>query len=228
MNILPLEVANELKEKGSVEPVYFENVTIIFTDFKGFTQIAEGLSPQELIKELDGCFSQFDNITQRNNLEKLKTIGDAYMCAGGLPRVNQTHAIDACLAALEIQSFMNQMKFLKQTLGNPYWELRLGIHSGPVIAGVVGEKKFAYDIRGDTVNTASRMESSGTAGKINISYSTFKLVKNYFDCEYRGEVEAKNKGKIKMYYLIRLKPEYSNDEEGFVPNEIFFKCRLGS
>lgn len=222
LNILPSQVANELKEKGYVQPVFFENATIMFTDFKGFTQIAEGLTPQELIKELDGCFSQFDNIIERNNLEKLKTIGDAYMCAGGLPRVNKTHPIDACLAALEIQSFMNQMKELKQMMEIPYWELRLGIHSGPLMAGVVGEKKFAYDVWGDTVNTASRMESSGTPGKINISYVTYEFVKDYFDCEYRGEIDAKNKGKIKMFYLNRIKKEYAKDENGLVPNAIFW------
>ena len=222
LNILPEEVAEELKEKGLVTPVLFESTSIMFTDFKGFTQIAEGMTPQELIKELDDCFSQFDRITERYNLEKLKTIGDSYMCAGGIPKVNATHAIDSCLAALEIQSFMNQMKALKQEIKVPYWELRLGIHSGPVMAGVVGEKKFAYDIWGDTVNTASRMESSGTAGRINISYATYEHVKDFFECEYRGEVSAKNKGKVKMYYLNRINKEYSKDELGLVPNEKFW------
>jgi|JI10StandDraft_1071094.scaffolds.fasta_scaffold109133_1 class 3 adenylate cyclase len=222
LNILPEEVADELKEKGLVTPVLFESTTIMFTDFKGFTQIAEKMTPQELIKELDGCFTQFDKITEHYNLEKLKTIGDSYMCAGGIPKVTTTHAIDSCLAALEIQSFMNQMKEIKQMMNIPYWELRLGIHSGSVLAGVVGEKKFAYDIWGDTVNTASRMESSGTPGRINISYATYELVKDFFDCDYRGEVNAKNKGFVKMYYLNRIKPEFSKDTEGHVPNEKFW------
>lgn len=227
LNILPAEVANELKEKGFVEPVYFENATILFTDFKGFTQIAEGLTPQDLIRELDGCFSQFDHIIEHNNLEKLKTIGDSYMCAGGLPKINATHAIDSCLAALEIQSFMKQMKEIRQLRGFPYWELRLGIHSGSVIAGVVGEKKFAYDIWGDTVNTASRMESSGTPGKVNISYATQEFVKHLFECESRGEIQVKNKGKVKMYYLNRIRPEFSKDKNGLIPNEKFWDAYKG-
>jgi hemerythrin-like metal-binding protein len=227
LNILPVEVANELKEKGTVEPVYFENATILFTDFKDFTQIVESLTPQDLIKELDSYFSQFDQITGRSNLEKLKTIGDSYMCAGGIPRVNNTHAIDSCLAALEILSFINLMKEIKQANGIPYWEVRLGIHTGSAIAGVIGKNKFLYDVWGDTVNTASRMESSGTPGKINISHNTYEFVKDLFDCEYRGKVAAKNKGMMRMYYLNRIKKEYSNDEEGMVPNEKFWDAYKG-
>jgi class 3 adenylate cyclase len=219
LNILPSEVADELKEKGEVTPVHFESVTIMFTDFKDFTHIAEGMSPSQLIRELDGYFTQFDKTIERYHLEKLKTIGDSYMCAGGIPRISNTHPVEACLAALEIQSFMSQMKEVKEKMKEPFWELRLGIHSGSVMAGVVGEKKFAYDVWGDTVNTASRMEFSGTPGKINISQATYELVKEYFDCEFRGEVEAKNKGKIKMYYLNRLRANFSLDKEGFVPNE---------
>jgi class 3 adenylate cyclase len=223
LNILPKDVALELKEKGFAEPVLFENVSVMFTDFKGFTTIAETLSPQELIKDLDACFVQFDKISERFNLEKLKTIGDSYMCAGGIPKRNKTHAIDCCLAALEIQSFMNMMKKLKEEKGFPYWELRLGIHTGPLIAGVIGERKFAYDVWGDTVNTASRMESSGTPGKVNISYTTYELVKDFFHCEYRGEVNAKNKGVVKMYYLERIKSEYAKDEMGLMPNGKFWE-----
>ncbi|MCB1156579.1 MAG: hypothetical protein H7A25_03955 [Leptospiraceae bacterium] len=223
LNILPEDVAKELKEKGSYEPVLFESVSVMFTDFKGFTQIAEKLTPQELVKDLDTCFVQFDKISEKYNLEKLKTIGDSYMCAGGIPRKNKTHAIDCILAALEIQDFMNMMKSLKEEMGFPYWELRLGIHSGPLVAGVIGERKFAYDVWGDTVNTASRMESSGTPGKINISGATYGLVKVFFDCEYRGDVAAKNKGMVQMYYVDGLKPEFSKDKEGRVPNGRFWE-----
>ncbi|MBK8395616.1 MAG: adenylate/guanylate cyclase domain-containing protein [Leptospiraceae bacterium] len=205
LNILPKDVAKELKEKGFAEPVLFENVSVMFTDFKGFTTIAEGLSPKKLVEELDQCFSYFDALMERYHLEKLKTIGDSYMCAGGIPNKNTTHAIDCVLAALEIQSIMQQMKELKEMAGLPYWELRLGIHSGSLVAGVIGEKKFAYDVWGDTVNTASRMESSGTPGKINISGSTYEFVKDFFECEYRGKVKAKNKGDVDMYYVEGLK-----------------------
>jgi len=218
LNILPEEVALELKERGQVRPVYFDNASILFTDFEGFTQIAKKLSPQDLVQELDSCFTQFDKIIEDNSLEKLKTIGDSYMCAGGIPRASATHAIDSCLAALQIQIFMNQMRIEKQKMNIPYWQLRLGIHSGPIMAGVVGQKKFAYDIWGDTVNIASRMESSGATGKINISDSTYHLVKDYFDCEYRGEIEAKNSGKVKMYFLNRIKPEFAEDTLGLIPN----------
>ncbi|HNO24953.1 MAG TPA: adenylate/guanylate cyclase domain-containing protein [Leptospiraceae bacterium] len=223
LNILPKDVASELKEKGFAEPVLFESVSVMFTDFKGFTTIAENLTPNELVKDLDACFVQFDKISERFNLEKLKTIGDSYMCAGGIPKKNKTHAVDCVLAALEIQDFMNMMKKLKEEKGFPYWELRLGIHSGPLVAGVIGERKFAYDVWGDTVNTASRMESSGTPGKINISGNTYKLVKDFFDCEYRGKVSAKNKGEVEMYYVNRIHPEFSKDEEGRIPNGQFWE-----
>ena len=221
LNILPEEVAKELKEKGSTEPVLYESVSVLFTDFKGFTQIAENLSPAELVKELDSCFIQFDKITERYRLEKLKTIGDSYMCAGGIPKKNRTHAIDAVLAALEIQNFMNQMKEIKEIIGLPYWELRLGIHTGSLVAGVIGEKKFAYDVWGDTVNTASRMESSGTPGRINISGATYEIVKDFFICEYRGRVNAKNKGEVDMYYVLGIKEEMVSDSN--VPNGLFWE-----
>ena len=223
LNILPELVAEELKEKGTVQPVYFENVTIMFTDFVGFTKIAEEMNPHELIKELDKCFSKFDKVLEIYNLEKLKTIGDSYMCAGGIPKVNITKAADCCLAALEILSIMNELKSIKKEENKPYWEIRIGIHSGPAMAGVVGEKKFAYDIWGDTVNIASRMESSGCSGRINISSATYEEVKSKFECEYRGKVMAKNKGEVDMYFLNRIKKEFSRDAIGRLPNEKFFE-----
>lgn len=222
-NILPKEVIEELKENGVVRPQLFESVSVLFTDFKGFTSIAEKMTPQELVSELGNCFSFFDSLMIRYRLEKLKTIGDSYMCAGGIPKSNLTHAIDATLVALEIQEFMSVLKNVKTEMGLPFWELRIGIHTGPLIAGVIGENKFAYDVWGDTVNTASRMESSGTVGKINISEVTYELIKDLFDCEYRGKVNAKNKGEVNMYYVVCLKKEYSLDVNGKYPNAEFWK-----
>lgn len=222
MNILPKDVAEELKETGQVNPVQYESATILFTDFKGFTQIAETMSPNELISQLDGAFLQFDEISERFNLEKLKTIGDSYMCAGGIPTSNTTHPFDVCLAALEIRSFMDQVKFMREKLGLPTWELRIGIHTGSVIAGVIGKKKFAYDIWGDTVNIASRMETAGEVGKINISEATYNLIKDVFDCVPRGSVKVKNKGEMGMYFLEGLNSKYSVKGEGRIPNKEFY------
>lgn len=223
LNILPAAIAEELKQTGAAKPVRFDSVTVIFTDFVGFTKIAEHLKPDELIGELDRCFSYFDSVTEKYKLEKLKTIGDAFMCAGGIPNPNKTHVIDSALAALEIQGFMNQMKAIKEKQGFPYWELRLGMNTGELIAGVIGEKKFAYDVWGDTVNTASRMESSGMAGHINISKTTYEELKYLFNCEYRGKIKAKNKGEIDMYYLLGIKPKYSVNGEGRVPSAKFLE-----
>ena len=222
LNILPEEIAKELKEQGTTKPVFYDSVSVMFTDFKGFTKIAEKLTPTELITELDGCFSYFDSLMERFNLEKLKTIGDSYMCAGGIPMTNTTHPIDCVLAALEIQAMMFQVKKLKEGLGHPYWELRLGIHTGPLIAGVIGEKKFTYDVWGDTVNIASRMESSGIAGKVNISSATYNLVKDFFDCEYRGKVQAKNKGDVEMYFVTGIKEELSVNKDCRNPSNQFW------
>jgi class 3 adenylate cyclase len=222
LNILPLEVADELKNRGKVEPVNYESVSVLFTDFKGFTQLSEQLTPKELVDELDYCFSYFDEIIEKHNLEKLKTIGDSYMAAGGIPTLNTTHAIDTVLAALEIQAFMQQRQEQKMRNNSPYWEIRIGIHSGPLMAGVIGQKKFAYDVWGDTVNTASRMESSGVPGKINISQSTFELIKNYFECDYRGKLSAKNKGELDMYLVKGIKHHFSTSTLGSLPNTAEF------
>ncbi len=225
LNILPAEVAEELKQHGVAEPVYFEQVTVMFTDFKGFTHVSETLTPQQLVGELDRCFSYFDAVSERYGLEKLKTIGDSYMCAGGIPRPNDTHVVDTLLAALEIQAFMDQLRELKQQAGEPYWELRIGVHTGPLVAGVIGEKKFAYDVWGDTVNTASRMESSGVPGRVNVSGSVYQAVEHLFVFEHRGPINAKNKGAIDMYFLQGIRPELSRDGDGRTPNASFETLR---
>lgn len=206
LNILPAEVADELKEKGFAESQLLDLVTVLFTDFKGFTALSELLSPQDLIKEINFCFSAFDHIMEKHNVEKIKTIGDAYMAAGGLPTANQTHAHDVVRAACDIQTFMLNHAEQKKAKNEPYFEIRIGVHTGPVVAGIVGVKKFQYDIWGDTVNTASRMESSGSVGMVNISEDTYEVVKDKkgFEFESRGRIEAKGKGLLEMYFVHRV------------------------
>lgn len=201
LNILPEEVAEELKAKGSADAKQFDEVTVLFTDFKDFTQLSEKLIPKDLVAEINACFSAFDLIMQKHGIEKIKTIGDAYMAVGGLPTINNSHATDVVNAALDIQAFMHDHKTQKQAVGEPFFEVRIGIHTGPVVAGIVGIKKFQYDIWGDTVNTASRMESSAEEGKVNISGTTYERVKNTFACTYRGKIQAKGKGEIDMYFV---------------------------
>lgn len=201
LNILPEETAAELKEKGRATPQHYEMVSVLFTDFKGFTMVAEKLTPEEVVGELDRCFLEFDKIADKYNLEKIKTIGDAYMCAGGLPVANTTNPVDTVSAALEIRDFMEAERERREKRGEQYWQLRIGINTGPVVAGVVGKNKFAYDIWGDAVNVASRMESSGEPGKVNISGTTYELVKDHFSCTYRGKIAAKNKGEVDMYFV---------------------------
>jgi class 3 adenylate cyclase len=201
LNILPSETARELKEKGFATPHFYESATVLFTDFIGFSAIAESLSPKELVNELNNCFIAFDSIIEKYQLEKIKTIGDAYMCAGGLPSKTETHATDVVLAGLEILQYMQQLNISQLARGLEPWKIRVGIHTGPVVAGVVGRKKFIYDIWGDAVNIASRLESCGEAGRLNISTSTFSLVHHHFSCFHRGKIKAKNKGEIDMYFV---------------------------
>jgi class 3 adenylate cyclase/tetratricopeptide (TPR) repeat protein len=203
-NILPEKTAEELKIQGTVKPTYYDSVTVLFSDFKNFTTIAETLTPEALVAELDEYFRLFDAIVTRHGLEKIKTIGDAYMCAGGLPEPNETHALDTVHAALEMQSAMHEIAQMKAAAGKPYFEMRIGIHTGPVVAGVVGSHKFAYDIWGDTVNTAARLEQGGEPGRINISEVTWQAVHHTIPCTFRGKLPAKNKGEIAMYFVEAL------------------------
>lgn len=203
LNILPDEIAEELKITGKAKAQRYNEVTVLFSDFKDFTTISENCSAEELVQELDTCFRAFDDITIKYDLEKIKTIGDAYMCAGGLPVPDKYSTHRVVLAALEMQNFLDKRK--KENPKSLLFQLRIGIHTGPVIAGVVGKKKFAYDIWGDTVNTASRLESSGEQGKINISSSTYELVKDHFTCESRGKIHAKGKGEMEMFFVLKEK-----------------------
>jgi class 3 adenylate cyclase len=201
LNILPAEVAEQLKEKGHADAKHFNQVTVLFTDFKNFTYLSEQMSAQELVDEINYCYSEFDKIITECGIEKIKTIGDAYMCAGGLPQATETNAEDTIMAAMKMLDFMSREAEKRNAQGRKFFEIRIGVHTGPVVAGIVGIKKFAYDIWGDTVNIASRMESSGESGKINVSGSTYELVKDKFTCTYRGKIEAKNKGLIDMYFI---------------------------
>lgn len=201
LNILPEEVAEELKLKGASDARQYEEVSILFTDFKGFTQLSEKMNPRDLVAEIDHCFRKFDEIMTKYDIEKIKTIGDAYMAVSGLPVESPEHAMNMVSAALEIRNFMEDYKAQRLAENKLFFEIRIGIHTGEVVAGIVGVKKFAYDIWGDAVNTAARMESSGEVGKVNISETTYQLVKSRYDCTFRGEIEAKGKGKVNMYFV---------------------------
>ncbi len=198
LNILPAEVAEELKQSGMSEAKQYDNVSVLFTDFVGFTNVSEKLTPKELVAEVHHCFTAFDAIIERNGLEKIKTIGDAYLAVCGMPNEDKEHAKKTVQTALEIMDFVN-----KREVEGGYFKMRIGINSGPVVAGIVGIKKFAYDIWGDTVNTAARMEQNGENGKVNISGSTYELVKSDFKFVYRGKIAAKNKGEVDMYFVER-------------------------
>jgi len=200
-NILPESTAKELKELGYAIPRSYDMVTIMFTDFKGFTKLAEKLSPEKIVDELNHYFVAFDAIISKYGLEKIKTIGDAYMCVGGIPEENTTNAIDAVKAGLEMQQFMAKEAIRKEIRGEQVWELRIGIHTGKVVAGVVGNKKFAYDVWGDAVNVAARLEQHSEVGKVNVSNNTYRHIKDVFNCRYRGKIKAKNKGNVDMYFV---------------------------
>jgi class 3 adenylate cyclase/tetratricopeptide (TPR) repeat protein len=212
LNILPAEVAHELQTEGHATPKYFDHATVLFTDFKGFTKMADALSPQELVAELNGCFIAFDDIIEKYKLEKIKTIGDSYMCAGGIPTPDPTATLKMIEASFDILEYLKKWNEQRALLGLKPWELRIGIHVGPLVAGVVGKKKYAYDIWGSTVNIASRMESAGEPGQVNVSSSVYEIIKNHYDCQYRGKISAKNIGEIDMYFVMKAKETQRNME----------------
>ncbi len=221
INILPVSIADELKANGKVQPKYTPSATVLFTDFKGFTLLTERAEPVALIGLLDQYFTAFDDIVARHGLEKLKTVGDAYMAVAGVPAANRRHPIDTCLAALEMQATVARMKALREKMRLPVLELRVGIHAGPVISGVVGKHKFTFDIWGDTVNTAAVMEANGVPGRINVSGTVAGHVRTLFELEPRGSIVAKHERAHEMFFLNRLKPEFSRDPEGRIPSQNF-------
>jgi len=204
LNILPPAIADELKARNKVAARKYEQATVMFIDFKGFTNVAEKLSPERLVEELDLCFSNFDNIISKYRIEKIKTVGDAYICASGLSDMNASPS-DMVKAALEIQDFLLGLKAERMSQGLPFFDARVGIHTGPVVAGVVGAKKFAYDIWGDTVNTAARLEEECDPGRVNVSEDAYWLAKYEFEWQHRGKIAAKNKGMMDMYYVTGMK-----------------------
>jgi adenylate cyclase len=201
LNILPKEVAHELQTSGHATPRHYDSVSVMFTDFQAFTIIADNMSPKELVAELDACFIAFDNIIEKHNLEKIKTIGDSYMCAGGIPVPDENHVLKIVKAGLEIQEYISEYNIARIQRGLKPWVARIGVHAGPVVAGVVGKKKYAYDIWGGTVNIASRMEANGEPGKVNVSQAVYEIIKDHYTCIPRGKISAKNIGEIDMYFI---------------------------
>jgi class 3 adenylate cyclase len=201
LNILPAEVAEELQKNGTATPRFYKMASVLFTDFKGFTKLSEKLTPQEVISELDIFFMAFDDIVDKYGLEKIKTIGDSYMCAGGIPTEDNSHPLNIVKAGLEMQEFILKRNAERAKMNLPEWNIRIGINTGQLVAGVVGKKKYAYDIWGSTVNVASRMESNGEPGRVNISSATYELIKDKYSCTHRGKIFAKNIGEVDMYFV---------------------------
>jgi class 3 adenylate cyclase/ligand-binding sensor domain-containing protein len=225
LNILPRSTAEELKHRGAADTRHYENCTVLFSDFTGFTSLSSKLDGQTLVKDLDHFFRLFDRITDEYGVEKIKTIGDAYMCACGIPEPKPSHALDAVLTAMRMMDEVQKSNAERRVRGQQEWEIRIGIHSGPIVAGVVGEKKFAYDIWGNTVNLASRMESNGDTGRINISGATYAQVMDFVEVLPRGPIKVRGKGEVQMYFVQRLRPVFSADQEGRIPNEKLLAIR---
>lgn len=221
-SIFPVSIAEELKTKGSVEPRFYEMATVLFADFKDFTLLTEGMEPARLIEQLNRNFANFDEIAAANRVVTLRTVGDGCLCVTGLPEKNRTHPLDACLAALQMQQSITKNNRQREQLRLKPWQLRIGINTGPVVAGVVGTKRYTYDVWGTAVNAAARLEQNCEPGRITISSSTLHYVTDLFETEPRGSIEAKNLGAIEMYFLNKIKPEFSTDADGFVPNEAFW------
>lgn len=223
LNILPSEIALELKTFGSAKTKKYTKASVLFTDFKGFTQLSTQMSAIELVEKLDEIFVAFDEVIERNGLEKIKTIGDAYMCASGVPKENKFQVHNIVVAGLQLVEVMSQFNLKQEKLNQPIWDVRVGIHTGEIIAGVVGKKKFAYDVWGDTVNIASRMESNSEPGRVNVSSTTYREVKQFFNFEERGFIKAKNRGELEMYFVNSIQEEYRKNNNPNIPGQNMFE-----
>jgi len=223
LNIFPFEVARQLKSKGEAKPRSFKRTTVMFLDFVNFSNITQELSPADLVDKLDSYFTRFDDVVEKHFVEKIKTIGDAYMCVGGLPLRNRSNPFNVVLAGLEMQKIVKDLREQTRTVNGLEWNCRIGIHTGSVMAGVVGKKKYIYDIWGHTVNIAARMQQESENGLVNVSGDTYEVIKDYFECTYRGKIAMKRVGDADMYFVNRLKPDYSADEFGLEPNKVFVK-----
>lgn len=212
------KVTEGVKKESSLK---FNMTTVLFADIHGFSRIVEGMDSSAVMDELDEILYEFDSIVTRYKIEKIKTIGDTYMCAGGIPVKNITNPVDVVMAAVEMRNYLLKYESEKRGSGNRIWELKIGIHTGPVTAAISGKKKISYDIKGDTVNTASRVEAVSERESILISVMTYELVKEFFNCEYFGKLPVKYKGDLQMYRVKGLKPEFSVDGDGVIPNEAF-------
>lgn len=224
-SLLPEAVARELRTTGEIKPTVFEDVSVMFTDIVGFTGSTQRMPPEVLIGALDACFSAFDEVVERNGLLKIKNIGDCHMCAGGVPTVNRTHALDCVLSALEIRGRMERVNRERRAQNLPYWEIRIGIHTGSAIAGVVGRQRYTYDLWGDTVNTASRIEGAGVTGQVHVSEATWRRVEAYVEGEARGLVSLRGKGTLPTWFVTGLRPEYRAAEEAYLPNAALLATR---
>ncbi|MEY3212983.1 MAG: putative rane protein [Pseudomonadota bacterium] len=225
LNIIPRHIAGELINTRAVRPRAYRDCTILFTDVVAFSKLAYYLEPVTLVRKLNAYFSAYDDTMDRFGIEKIKTIGDSYMCASGLPMKKESHAVDGALAALHIMRLMKEIRSEPRVVGGfdlNNWDIRIGMHSGPCISGVVGNKKYFFDIWGHSVNVAARMESASEPGRINISAATHEQIQAFFDSSFRGLQEVKNIGEVGMFFLDRLKPEFSADAEGWTPNEAFY------
>ncbi len=228
-NIFPKSVAEELRTKGRVDPKYVDMATVLVADFVDFSQLTDSMEPARLIEQLNKNFAQFDQTAADNRVITIRSVGDSYLCAAGIPDKNSTHPADACLAALQLQKFVAESNRQRELLRLNPWRQRIGINSGPLVAGIVGSNRLTYDIWGTSVNTAARLEQACEPDRINISGSTFHRIGSVFETEPRGQIEVKNLGSIDMYYLNRIKPEFSADAEGCVPNDEFWRAHdLGS